>query len=100
MQIVSVEKPDLPAFPVSDRFKFQIVYFMTPAGEPGVPPLGHGEYWIRLEDARRWLDEGGVAVVSPLDAASKAELELTEEQEAWLEWMVAGEIQHVRLVAE
>ena len=26
-----------------------------------------------------------------------AEIELSEEQEAWLEWMVGNELQHIRL---
>ena len=98
MYIHSVEKPDLPPFPMPDRFRTEIVYFMTPSGDHGVPPLPPDEYWIRLEDAKRWLDEFVVSVVSPLDAESKAEFELTEDQEAWLEWMVKNEIQHVRLV--
>jgi len=98
MHVHSVEKPELPSFSMPDRFRTEIVYFMTPPGEHGVPPLPPDEYWIRLEDARRWLDEFVVSVVSPLDAESKAEFELTEDQEAWLEWMVKNEIQHVRLV--
>lgn len=97
VQVHAVGKQDLPPFEMPDRFKTQIVYFMTPAGEPGVPALGPREYWIRGEEARQWLHDFVVSVVSPLDAASKAEFELTEEQEAWLEWMVAHDVQHVRL---
>lgn len=98
MKIYSVDKPELPPLEVSQRFKMQIVYFMTPSGEHGAPKLGPGEYWIRLDEAKQWLDEGAVYVVSPLDAESKAEIELSEEQEAWLEWLVDNEVQHVRLV--
>jgi len=88
---------DLPPLEMPGRFKHDVTYFMTPPGEQGVPPLGPGEYWIRLEDARRWLDEFVVLVVSPLDSESKAEIELTEEQESWLEWMVENEVEHIRL---
>ena len=98
MHIQSVEKSDLPPFDMPDGFRMEIVYFMTPAGDEGVPKLAEGEYWIRLDDARRWLDEGVFSIVSPLDAASKAEIELTEEQESWLEWMVENELQHVRIL--
>ncbi len=87
----------LPPYKMPDRFRTDVAYFMTPGGEPGVPPLGRNEYWIRLEDARVWLDALVVQVVSPLDAEAKAELELTDEQEGWLEWLVRHEIQHVRL---
>lgn len=97
MHIRAVDRPDLPPFPMPDRFRHEIVYFITPAGETGVPPLAAGEYWVRREDALQWLDEFVVRVVSPLDAEAKAEMELTEEQEAWLEWMVANDVQHVRV---
>ncbi len=99
MKIYSVEKPDLPAWEMPDRFRTQIVYFMTPSGSDGVPPMPPGDYWIRLEDATRWLDELVVQVVSPLDAAAKADIELTDEQEAWLEWLVEHQIQHLRIVS-
>jgi hypothetical protein len=82
---------------MSERFRTQIVYFMTPANAPGVPPLAVGEYWIRRADAQQWLEDFAVSVVSPLDAEATAEIELTEEQEAWLEWLVQNDIQHVRV---
>lgn len=97
MLIHSLEKPDLPPFEVPDRFRTEVVYFMTPAGSEGVPDLAENEYWIRREDAAKWLDEGVFSIVSPLDAASKAEIELTEDQERWLEWMVEHQLQHIRL---
>ncbi len=72
MLVHGIVKPALPPFPLPSRFR-------------------------RLEDAKQWLEESVVEVVSPLDAQAKAEFELTDEQEAWLEWMVEHEIQHVRL---
>jgi len=80
-----------------DRFRHEVTYFMTPAGQEGAPKLAPGEYWVRLHDARTFLDEGVVRLVSPLDSASKAEIGLSEEQEAWLEWMVANRVEHIRL---
>jgi hypothetical protein len=97
MKIYSVEKPELSPFEMPERFRTQIVYFMTPSGEEGAPALGPGEYWIRREDAQRWLDELVVSIVSPLDAETRTEIELTEEHEAWLEWMVRHGLQHVRV---
>jgi hypothetical protein len=97
MQIESVEKSDVTPLEMPDRFRMEVVYFMTPEGDEGVPKLGENEYWIRLTDARKWLEEFVFEVVSPLDAESKAEIELTEEQESWLEWMVENEIEHIRL---
>jgi hypothetical protein len=58
--------------------------------------LAAGEYWIRQAEARVWLDDGCVSVVSPLSAEAKAEIELTEEQEEFLEWLLAHQIEHIR----
>ena len=97
MRVYAVDRPELAPLEMSARFKRDIAYFMTPSGEQGVPSLGEGEYWIRLDEARRWLDEGVLTLVSPLDSENRAEAEITEEQETWLEWMVAHQVQHVRL---
>jgi hypothetical protein len=97
MLIHAVDKPQVPPFEMPTRFRTDIAYFMTPAGERGAPKLPAGEYWISLEDARRWLDEGAVEVISPLDSVNSTEFELTEEQENWLRWMVEHEIQLVRV---
>jgi hypothetical protein len=95
--VYAVARPDLPPFEMPDRFRHEITYFMTISGEAGVPKLPAGEYWIKLADARTSLDDGVFHIVSPLDSASKAEIELSEEQEAWLEWMVKSGVEHVRL---
>lgn len=97
MRVYSVQHPQLPPVEMPSRFRVEIAYFMTPAGEAGVPTLQAGEYWVRQQDARRWLDDGVVSVVSPLDAEAKAEIELSEDHERWLEWMVAHLVEHVRL---
>ncbi|MCA9184880.1 MAG: hypothetical protein R3E01_23060 [Pirellulaceae bacterium] len=93
----SVAHPDLQPCAMPDSFRTEIAYFMTPRDAPGIPVLGPGEYWIDLAESRTWLEDLIVQVVSPLDAAAKAEIELSEDHERWLEWMVAHEAQHVRL---
>ena len=97
VSIHSVDRPDLAPFRMPDRFRHEVTYFITPAGVGDVPKLPAGEYWVRLADTRTFLDEGVVRLVSPLDSASKAEIGLSEEQEAWLEWMLANGIEHIRL---
>jgi hypothetical protein len=93
----AVGRPEIPPLAMPDRFKLDVAYFLTPSGESGVPALPSGECWIRIEDARRWLEDGVIRVVSPLDSQHQTEVELTEEQQAWLEWLVAHDIQHIRL---
>ena len=97
MLVRAVDKPDVPPLEMPARFRTDIAYFMTPAGVGGAPKLPAGEYWISLGDARRWLVEGVVEVISPLDSVHSTEFELTEEQENWLRWMVEHEVQHVRV---
>jgi hypothetical protein len=97
----ALDKPGLAPFRMPDRFRHDVTYFCTPAGEPGAPErLGEREYWVRLEDARQVFEDGVIRIVSPLDSDATAEIELTEEQEAWLEWMIGNEVQHVRVEEE
>lgn len=97
MLVRAIDKPDVPPLEMPARFRTDIAYFMTPAGVGGAPKLPAGEYWISASDARRWLEEGVVEVISPLDSVHSTEFELTEEQENWLRWMVENQIQHVRV---
>jgi hypothetical protein len=97
MRVFAVERAELAPLEMPARFKYDIAYFMTPAGEPGVPPMAAGHYWVRLDDARRWLEDGVLSLVSPLDSEHRAEAEITDEQQMWLEWMVANNVEHVRL---
>jgi hypothetical protein len=99
MQVVAVDRPDVSALEMPDRFRRDVAYFMTPAGEKGAPKLPAGEFWIDLQDARRWLDDGVLSLVPPLDSEHHTEVELTEDQEHWLEWLLEHGIQHVRLNA-
>jgi len=62
-----------------------------------VPPLREDEYWIAEADAAKWLDEGVFYLVSPLDTANMTEVELTEEQEVLLNWLLKNRVQHVRV---
>lgn len=96
--VYSVEKPELSPFPMPSRFKHDIIYFATPAGMAGVPEsLAQGCWWIAREEALRIAEDGVVRIVSPLDSATTAELEISEEQEAWLDWMIENQIEQIRL---
>lgn len=92
MQIVAIDRPEAGSIAMPERFRKEIVYFMSPADVPNAPQCGKNQYWIPLEHSREWLNDGVFSIVSPLDAESKAEIELTEDQERWLEWMVKHEI--------
>ncbi len=70
---------------------------MSVPGTAGVPPLNEGEYWVSQDSARDWLDCGVISLVSPLDSQHQTEVELSEEHEAWLEWMLQNQVERIRL---
>ena len=96
--LTPLDHPEVAPRPISGRLRSQLVYFMSPPDAPGVPPLGEHEYWFAEAEVAHWLDEGVFHLVSPLDTANMTEVELTEEQEALLDWLKAHRVQHVRLV--
>jgi hypothetical protein len=96
--VYAAEKPELPPFEMPARFKHDSTYFVTRCGEQGVPgTIAQGEWWVRREDAQRLYDDGVIRIVSPLDSAYSVEVDITEEQEAWLKWIIQHEVEHVRL---
>lgn len=99
VRVHAVGRPDLAPFEMPDRFRHDVTYFVTSTGEKGAPDeLGEGEWWVRSDDARQIYDDGTIRIVSPLDSTTTAELEITEEQEAWLRWMIDNRIERIRLV--
>jgi hypothetical protein len=98
MLVVAINRPEITPLKMPERFFTEVVYFTTPPGERGAPAtMAAREYFVRLEDAKRWLDELVVRIVSPLDSSSRAEIGLTDYHETWLEWMVGNQIEHIRL---
>jgi hypothetical protein len=97
-RLLPVDQSHVPPLPISARLRGQLVYFMTPPGSAGVPPLAENEYWLARDEVARWLAEGVFYLVSPLDSANATEVELTEEQESLLSWLDKHGIQHIRLV--
>lgn len=98
VKVIAVNKPDVMPLSMPERFRHEITYFMTPASEAGAPKLGEKEYWVKLSEAQMWYDDGVFRLVSPLDSQNQTEIELSEEQEEWLAWMLKHQIEVVKLV--
>ena len=94
----AVGRSDIEPLEMPERFRLEVVYFMTPGDHAGAPALIANEYWIESANINRWLDDGGFSVVSPLDAETVAEIDLSEDQERWLEWMKKNNLTHIRVV--
>jgi hypothetical protein len=97
VQVFAVNQPDLKSFPMPERFRHEVTFFALDR-HPDGSALSEGEWWIDLNEATQVLEDGVVRLASPLDSHSRAEIELSEEQEAWLEWVVAQRVERVRLV--
>lgn len=97
MKVHSVGRPTPVSKSISPRLRTQLVYFAAPAHAQDVPPLAENEYFFRLDETRKVLEDGVIELVSPLDTANMTEVEITEEQEEFLEWLAAHELEHVRL---
>jgi hypothetical protein len=95
--LIPVDNPAAPPLEISTRLRSQLVYFMTPPEAPQVPPLHANEYWMDAVQTAQWLADGVLEVVSPLDEEHRTVVELSEEQEAFLEWLTTHRVQHVRL---
>lgn len=96
-RLVSLDNPSAPPFALGDRLRSQLVYFLTPPDTPGVPPLAEGDYWFDPAQVDRWLEEGVIELVSPLDTANLTEVEISEEQENLLQWLKDHATRHARV---
>lgn len=93
----AIDQPEVPPYPMSDRFRLEVAYFMEVPPETGSAGAAPGEYWIDPDRAKAWYEDGVISIVSPLDSQNRTEVELSEEQESWLEWLIANRVTHIRL---
>lgn len=96
-KLIPLNRPELEPFPMSERLRSQLVYFQAATDAPGRPALGEGEYWFDREEVAKWLDDGVIDLVSPLDTENTTEVELSEEQEDLLGWLHKNEIRRAKV---
>ena len=95
--LIAVDQAAAPRLQISPRLRSQLVYFMTPPDAPQVPPLQANDYWIDAAQSATWFADGVFELVSPLDGEQRTVIELSEEQELFLEWLTTHQIQHIRV---
>lgn len=88
--LVPLDRPEVAPWPISPRLRSQLVYFASADANPA-------EFRFARDEVARWLDDGVIWLVSPLDTANKTEVELSEEQEALLAWLQKEEVGHARV---
>ena len=95
--LAPLDHPEVAPLAITPRLRDQLVYFMSARDTPGIPPLGESDFWFDADEVAKWVDEGVFYLVSPLDTENMTEVELTEEQEAFLAWLDSKKVRHVRL---
>ena len=60
--------------------------------------IGRERVWLSRSEVTKWLSEGVLLLVSPLDTENMTEIELSEEQEVLLGWLDKHQVQHIRVV--
>ena len=100
MQLVAIGRTDVKPLKISPRLRSQFVYFACPPGQQGIPKLEEGEFFFALKETEKWQDDGVIFLVSPLDTDNMTEVELTEEQEDLMDWLVKNKLEHVRIEGE
>ncbi|WP_337173454.1 hypothetical protein [Paludisphaera sp.] len=96
-KLIPLDRPELPPLPISDRLRGQLVYFVSGPDAPDRPELGENEYWFDRDEVAKWLDDGVIHLVSPLDSDNATEVELSEEQEDLLAWLSENKVRHARV---
>ncbi len=96
IRLLPLDRPDVEPLSISARMRSQLVYFANERGADK-PPLAPGEFYFAADQIATTLDDGVLCLVSPLDTANMTEIELSEEQEEFLEWLRDHSIQIVRV---
>lgn len=95
--LTALDREGVPPREISPRLRTQLNYFASVPAAAEVPTLGESEFWFDPGEVRKWVDDGVFYLVSPLDTANTTEVELSEEQEDFLGWLLAQNVRHVRV---
>lgn len=97
LNLIALDHPDLAPLPISERLRSQLVYFQASPNAQDHPVLGEGELWFDRDEVAKWLDDGVIYLVSPLDTENATEVEISEEQEDLLGWLVKHGVRHAKV---
>lgn len=95
MKVFAADRQGVPPIEMPERFRTEIVYFAAASDAAPPPPLALGEYYVPQAAAAEFLDTLVIEIISPL-AATSAEIDISEDQERWLRWMVDHGVERVR----
>ena len=94
----ALDKPTLEPYEISGILRGQLQYFTEGAsGSQWEHSEDPNAFFFPLELTSELFDEGVFYVTSPLDDQNQAEIEITEEQEDFLDWLVSNKIEKVKV---
>ena len=92
--VYSLNILEIEPYEISPTLRKQLQYFTEGEIRDTQKP---DEYTFPLERTSELLEDGVFYIVSPLDDKHQAEIEITDEQEDLLDWLVSNGIDHVRV---
>ena len=92
--VKSIGTPEIEPYEITAELRKQLQYFTT--GETRDPEKPN-EYFFPPLRTKELLEDGVFYMVSPLDSQNQSEIEITLEQEIFLEWIVEKEIENIRV---
>lgn len=92
--VIPLDKTEISPYEISATLRNQLPYFT----DGNIRETGNfDEFFFPIARTTELLEDGVFYVVSPLDDQNQAEIEITEEQEDLLEWLVSNRIEEVRI---
>ena len=92
--VIPLDKTEIAPYEISATLRNQLPYFT----DGRIHDTGNSdEFVFPIARTTELLEDGVFFVVSPLDDQNQAEIEITEEQEDLLEWLVSNRIEEVRI---
>lgn len=93
--VIPLDKPEIAPYEISATLRKQLPYFT----EGRIHDTGSTDQFLfPIARTSELLEDGVFYVVSPLDDQNQAEIEITDEQEDLLEWLVSNQIEDVRII--
>lgn len=92
--VIPLDKTEIAPYEISATLRNQLPYFT----DGRIHDAGNSdEFVFPIARTSELLEDGVFYVISPLDDQNQAEIEITEEQEDLLEWLVSNRIEQVRI---
>ena len=84
--LIPLDKTEIDPYEISGTLRKQLPYFT----EGRIHDTGNSDkFFFPIARTSELLEDGVFYVVSPLDDQNQAEIEITDEQEDLLEWLVS-----------